>query len=573
MDISLWLAILKVQEVPFFSLFTNLDLPNQRVINSDVDRTRTGVLTMKEKGQMEMLLTYYCKEFNTSYKQGMNEIVAPFLLMARHGLPLHMVYLLFKTFLHKYLPTMFADQNFKPLQAMFLLFRLILRYIDPRLSTFFLVNHIEPQLFLTPWLLTLYAGKINDLQTLYLLWEEIINEDDMMFPLFISLAVIMHYKEDLFLSADKIIPQVISHISLNDQSEMVKIIAEARGIKNNLPYSILIKIAHCGVFDLEKIDALIESLEKEACLALLSCEVVHRAYPEIDICPCNSANCPWKTERGHNIPLVIIDCRPESEQCVGIFPNSILLSPQAYIDTDYMMNFPDQFMPMRNMYHFCLMSSEKYKGLDFNLAVSGEGSKQQNLMENLIQAFLMKGFKFLSVLEGGFRACHDFAMQFNITLENHDKNYCKPCVSIEKHKVSQCIPVKPHPQNIHKSLEVNQKELVETSLPATEKFLFFCYRYENGICGKEEHTINVSAFWFKVSKITAEIVQEIFRLKISGLMKITFIKKNPKVISFKFSEHPDDLLFMMRSVEEAKLCVNGITRYFQSSLPSFDQSA
>ena len=79
----------------------------------------------------------------------MNELIAPFLLMTRNGLPLHMVYLFFKSFLHKNLPTMFADQNFKPLQAMFLLFRLMLRYFDPRMSAFFLINNIEPQSFVT----------------------------------------------------------------------------------------------------------------------------------------------------------------------------------------------------------------------------------------------------------------------------------------------------------------------------------------------------------------------------------------------------------------------------------------
>ena len=150
MNIYEWKQILNIEDTLSFSVSTSLDLPNQRVINSDVERTRTGFLTQTEKNQIELLLTFYCKEYNTSYKQGMNEIVAPFIIMARDGLPLHMVYLYFKSFLHICLPTMFADQHFKPLQAMFLLFRLLLRYFDPRLSTFFLMNHIEPELFVTP---------------------------------------------------------------------------------------------------------------------------------------------------------------------------------------------------------------------------------------------------------------------------------------------------------------------------------------------------------------------------------------------------------------------------------------
>jgi GTPase-activating protein len=166
-DIDEWKVLLKIPDSESFSIITALDLPNQRIIKSDVERTRTGILCEKEKVQLEHLLNYYCKEYNTSYKQGMNEIMAPFLLMTREGLPIHMAYLFFKSFVHSHLPTMFVDHQFRPLQAMFFLFRLLLRYHEPRISSFFLANHISPELFVTSWFLTVYAGKINEIQILY----------------------------------------------------------------------------------------------------------------------------------------------------------------------------------------------------------------------------------------------------------------------------------------------------------------------------------------------------------------------------------------------------------------------
>ena len=123
---------------------------------------------------------------------------------------------------------MFADNHFKPLQAMFLIFKLMLRYYDPRLSTFFLLNNIEPQLFGTPWLLTLFSGKINNMQALYMLWKEIIIENDVMFPLFISIAIILYYKDKLVACTDKIVPQFISQIFFDDIDELKEIIAQAR---------------------------------------------------------------------------------------------------------------------------------------------------------------------------------------------------------------------------------------------------------------------------------------------------------------------------------------------------------
>ena len=198
----------------------------------------------------------------------------------------------------------------------------------------------------------------------------------------------------------------------------------------------MIKISKSEIFNLEYIDDLIKCIDKEACLSVLPCEVVHRAYPEVDVCPCKSTACPWKTGRGHNVPLVIIDCRTNSEHAAGIFPNSIILDPQAYTDTEFMLNFPDQFIPMRNLYHFCLMGRTQYKGSGFNLGELGdhENSEVQNMLENLIQAFLMKGFKYISVLEGGFLECHAFAEKFNIEIENHDRNSCRACLRSWKRK-------------------------------------------------------------------------------------------------------------------------------------------
>ena len=113
-----------------------------------------------------------------------------------------------------------------------------------------------------------------------------------MFSLYISIAIIIHYKEQIVTCQDKIVPQLITQISLDDLGEVKKLIEKARNIKNNIPYSMLIKISKCGVFNLETIDSLIKSLEKQACLAVLPCEIVHRAYPEVNICPCLKKNCP-----------------------------------------------------------------------------------------------------------------------------------------------------------------------------------------------------------------------------------------------------------------------------------------
>lgn len=93
-----------------FSIFTDLDLPNQRVIKCDVDRTRSDEITTEEKYLLENMLTLYCKQTGVSYKQGMNEILVPFLVLCRDGMPHYIAYTCFKEFINSCLKTMFQDE-------------------------------------------------------------------------------------------------------------------------------------------------------------------------------------------------------------------------------------------------------------------------------------------------------------------------------------------------------------------------------------------------------------------------------------------------------------------------------
>ena len=62
-----------------------LNLPNQRVVKMDAQRTRAD-LPMFEceetRERIQRILTYYCKNREVEYKQGMNEVLAPIVMAA-----------------------------------------------------------------------------------------------------------------------------------------------------------------------------------------------------------------------------------------------------------------------------------------------------------------------------------------------------------------------------------------------------------------------------------------------------------------------------------------------------------
>ena len=62
------------------------DLSNQRVVMADVQRTRQTMEIFHNSAAIKQsavrILTYYCKRKGCMYRQGMNEVLAPFLLLA-----------------------------------------------------------------------------------------------------------------------------------------------------------------------------------------------------------------------------------------------------------------------------------------------------------------------------------------------------------------------------------------------------------------------------------------------------------------------------------------------------------
>jgi hypothetical protein len=81
----------------------------RRVIRSDCRRTRANVFNEEEIRILEWILTCYCEKQGITYKQGMNEILAPFLILSRKGLSPDDVYSYFTRFIEKLLPSVFKD--------------------------------------------------------------------------------------------------------------------------------------------------------------------------------------------------------------------------------------------------------------------------------------------------------------------------------------------------------------------------------------------------------------------------------------------------------------------------------
>ena len=100
------------------------------------------------------------------------------------------------------------------------------------------------------------------------------------------------FRTEIVTSQDLIIPHVITNINLDDANTVSEILVKARKLKQSMPYSTLLQISRYDIYNLDTIDLLLNTLEKESCLSVLPREVLHRAYPDAKLCSCNGLNCP-----------------------------------------------------------------------------------------------------------------------------------------------------------------------------------------------------------------------------------------------------------------------------------------
>ena len=82
----------------------------QRVIKIDALRTRNSLFDEGNKEYLVLLLTFYCKRKGITYKQGLNEVLAPFVYFRNSNLTLSKIFNYFSIFVDKYLYNFYADE-------------------------------------------------------------------------------------------------------------------------------------------------------------------------------------------------------------------------------------------------------------------------------------------------------------------------------------------------------------------------------------------------------------------------------------------------------------------------------
>eukprot|EP00922_Rhytidocystis_sp_ex-Travisia-forbesii_P023377 GHVS01034291.1.p1 GENE.GHVS01034291.1~~GHVS01034291.1.p1 ORF type:complete len:804 (-),score=172.18 GHVS01034291.1:198-2609(-) len=227
---------------------------------------------------MECLLTFYCKTKGLKYKQGLNEILAPFMLLKYEGnFTIFDAFNCFAAFLSRYLPYAFMDEDFISLQCTFHLFKHLLLYHDPALAVYLAQSEVTPELYLTSWFLTLFASKTK-MDVLLCLWDYYIAEDDIYFYCFLSLSLLVCNREELFEVEISQLPETLSRLQMLSHDQLRIVWHSAKLLKQQTPTSFSHRMSTSkGNNKVHLLDQL-HLLEAEDAFLLLPNEVLRHSY-------------------------------------------------------------------------------------------------------------------------------------------------------------------------------------------------------------------------------------------------------------------------------------------------------
>eukprot|EP00397_Hematodinium_sp_SG-2012_P006484 GEMP01006516.1.p1 GENE.GEMP01006516.1~~GEMP01006516.1.p1 ORF type:complete len:1153 (+),score=234.81 GEMP01006516.1:142-3600(+) len=185
-------------------------LDNDRVVQGDVVRTRAHLAFFRTRTQvLATAITQYCNACKISYRQGFNEIMAPFVILEGEDELRRLV--IFHSFFSSYLRPYYVG-DFSNLQNVLSLVSTLLLYHCPELAMLLSLAGLEPVCYATPWLLTLFASKL-DLPSVFTLWDKYIERDDKTFLPFICVAVLARAEAALLQTEFSSLPEVLSSLT------------------------------------------------------------------------------------------------------------------------------------------------------------------------------------------------------------------------------------------------------------------------------------------------------------------------------------------------------------------------
>ena len=368
------------------------DKKTAKIIKGDIERTKVleSLYMSSFKDYLFQFIIYYINTNKILYKQGLNEIAGPFILLKfKLKLSFTKIYTMFTCFIDKFLTNYFLETDFYSLKSSLSLINLLLKYHCPDIYQLFEYSIICPDLYATSWLLTLFSNKCN-LSIIYHLWDKLILFEDSLFIHFFIIAFLIKNKNKFFEVDCHIILSVLSKLRINSMDEVNEILDIAIDLRNNTPNSFYLFANYLNIFDYgsNQLKKLYEEYNPDNMLALpfFPSELLSITYKDLISCPDEKCQnffinnkklekkekcifCSYKNLKPELFYIIfdlrIFDINSEkngniyfSNSFPGFLPKTITLTNDDFNDKKFPKNILKDYSKDKEKIHFIIITSD-----------------------------------------------------------------------------------------------------------------------------------------------------------------------------------------------------------------------
>ena len=213
---------------------------DQIVIINDCKRTRSREKDLVPGFQkiLEAVLTHYCTTKGLIYKQGLNEIFGPLILLQYKikSLKLSKLFDMGEVFIDQFLPNYFYEKDIYSLRCSLSLFAILLRYHEPSVYNRLDSLDIVPEIYATNPLTTLMLGKLK-IDLVYELWERIIKTQDVLISHFLLVSLLIYHREMIINCEKSYLATLMTALTITSIEELDIIFNKALQLREQTPFS------------------------------------------------------------------------------------------------------------------------------------------------------------------------------------------------------------------------------------------------------------------------------------------------------------------------------------------------
>jgi hypothetical protein len=372
---------------------------------------------------------------------------------------------------------------------------------------------------MTSWFVTMFAGKLKNLNLLYKLWSNLTDKGDILYLSYFGVSLLGYYKT-IILEHDQVtFPNVFKKLNIDDFQIFDIVLAKTEEMINSMPYTSEWVLRKYEIFNLEKSEIFSNDLEKLPCLLVLPRGIISQLYSHDLICQCHMIEiCIIQ-----RLKYFFIDCRPTNEQKQGIFPNSHFLSKGAQKTPGLLLEYAINCSNIKYTHHIVLMGS---RGTE----------SESSFLPKLLKCFVDLKFPYISIVEGGYSACHSFALESKLPILQHKDKSCPACCDeFKKGSIESTLDKFFRLDTSKRPSDIMNEKVYKCKISEEQDISTSGI----GLIVTSKHIIVIDT----ATKETSEL------LHIEKLTKITCNKNKAEVLSFSFKDNNQKRVWILDTTE------------------------